>query len=100
MKTTIYCPTKILKPIVVDIAQAMRRVKPGDFLEVVSDQAFMVREAHAFARMSGCEVVREADREVKMINLSRGACQQFKWNNSQPATNHEWLIWLKKHNER
>ena len=93
---TIYCPTKILRPIVVDIAQAMRSVTPGDFLEVISDQAFMVGEARAFAHMHGCEVTYVAHREVKTINLSAKTAEQFRWDNAHPETNHEWMIRLKK----
>ncbi|MCL4493736.1 MAG: hypothetical protein M1294_02875 [Firmicutes bacterium] len=93
---TIYCPTKGLRPVIVDIAQAMRTVNQGDFLQIISDQAFMVREARAFAHMHGCEVVHVADREVKTLTFSSDPGGQFRWDDSRPATNHEWLIWLKK----
>lgn len=93
---TIYCPTKRLRPVVVDMARAMKAVEPGECLEIVSDQAFMVREAEAFARMQGCAIIRIASREVKTIMLSSYKTHQFTWNNDHITTSHQWLVWLQK----
>ncbi|WP_028963039.1 hypothetical protein [Sulfobacillus thermosulfidooxidans] len=93
---TIYCPTKTLRPVIVDIARAMETVNHGECLEIISDKAFLVREAQAYAHMQGCEVIRISHRDVKTFTLSYDDDHRLSWNHHEPIVNHEWLIWLKK----